>query len=269
MPAPSRLPKLIATDLDGTLLRSDRTLSNFTHDVLRDVEAAGIPLIVVTGRPIGTWLPIASAVPLHGPLVLANGGLVLDRDGVTVLAEWPISPIALQRSMSEIRERVPGVAFAVERGGELVYEKRYPALAEVPPRRCTEAKAEELHSEPAHMLRVWVEGELQPKHVATSDLTVAFPGPRGFMAAVAAGVTKATAAQWVAARLHVDPADVLAFGDMENDVPMLSWAGTGIAVGRAHPDLLAVAHQLIDGPDGDGIARYLEGLLRAAATEAR
>jgi hydroxymethylpyrimidine pyrophosphatase-like HAD family hydrolase len=71
------------------------------------------------------------------------------------------------------------------------------------------------------------------------------------------GVTKATALAAVASDVGVSPEDVVAFGDMPNDIAMLAWAGRGIAVADAHPDVLAVADDVTASNDDDGVAEYL------------
>jgi hydroxymethylpyrimidine pyrophosphatase-like HAD family hydrolase len=66
----------------------------------------------------------------------------------------------------------------------------------------------------------------------------------------------------IAARMRMRPDDVVAFGDMPNDVPVLAWAGTAVAVANAHPDVLAVADLVTASNDEDGVARHLQTLIR-------
>jgi hydroxymethylpyrimidine pyrophosphatase-like HAD family hydrolase len=96
---------------------------------------------------------------------------------------------------------------------------------------------------------------------------VATPTHSGFSGLIevsAAGVTKATGLEWVARQYGVTPPEILAFGDMPNDIPMLTWAGRGIVVAGAHPEAAAVAHTVTTGNDADGVATYLDALLDAA-----
>jgi hydroxymethylpyrimidine pyrophosphatase-like HAD family hydrolase len=83
----------------------------------------------------------------------------------------------------------------------------------------------------------------------------------GMVEVSAAGVTKAAGLAWVADRLGVAGADVVAFGDMPNDLPMLAWAGRGVAMANAHPAVLAAADDVTDANDAEGVATYLERLL--------
>ena len=83
----------------------------------------------------------------------------------------------------------------------------------------------------------------------------------GMVEVSAAGVTKAAGLAWVADRLGVPAHEVVAFGDMPNDLPMLAWAGWGVAMGNAHPAVLAAADDVTGSNDDDGVAAYLERLL--------
>jgi len=74
-------------------------------------------------------------------------------------------------------------------------------------------------------------------------------------------VTKASTLALIADRLAVDSADVVAFGDMPNDLPMLMWAGTSYAMADAHPTVLACATHVAPGHDEDGVAQVLAGVL--------
>ena len=72
------------------------------------------------------------------------------------------------------------------------------------------------------------------------------------------GISKALGVEQVARPLEICPEDVVAFGDMPNDVPMLRWAGLGVAMGNAHPEAVAAADEVTTGNDDDGLARVLE-----------
>jgi hydroxymethylpyrimidine pyrophosphatase-like HAD family hydrolase len=89
-----------------------------------------------------------------------------------------------------------------------------------------------------------------------ADLT--FSHPRGLVEMSPPGVTKATGLAEVARRAGVGAADVVAFGDMPNDLEMLRWAGHGVAMGNAHPALLEVADEVTAANGEDGLALVLE-----------
>ncbi len=85
----------------------------------------------------------------------------------------------------------------------------------------------------------------------------------GLVEISAAGVTKAAGLAWYCHRIGIAADDVLAFGDMPNDVPMLTWAGRAVAVANAHPAVLAVADEVTSANSTDGVAAYLEKIFGA------
>ena len=108
------LPRLVATDLDGTLVRTDGTVSPYTHDVIAELDDRGVPVVFVTGRPLRWAEEVFQYVGAHGLAVVSNGALVWDvaRDEVDLVREIPVD-VGLE-ACRLIREAVPGSAFAVE-----------------------------------------------------------------------------------------------------------------------------------------------------------
>jgi hydroxymethylpyrimidine pyrophosphatase-like HAD family hydrolase len=94
--------------------------------------------------------------------------------------------------------------------------------------------------------------------LADQDLEVTYSSNSGLIEVSAAGVTKAAGLAWVCAHLEVPADKVVAFGDMPNDVPMLTWAGHGVAMANAHDELLAVADEVTAPNSEDGVAQVLE-----------
>ncbi|MFJ6199499.1 HAD family hydrolase [Micromonospora sp. NPDC092111] len=260
-------PRLVGTDIDGTLLGDDRTLSARTAAVLARIAATGTPVVLVTGRPI-RWLTLVYdqlAAPL--PAICANGAVVYDPDTDRVLRADPLAPELLAEVARRLRAAVPGVSFAVEivDSREMRHEAHYPLRwdADHDAIRAVESP-EELSSVPAVKLLVRA-GEQDPDTFvqvvagALEGLAEATHSSySGLVEISAAGVTKAAGLAWYAARLGVDQRDVLAFGDMPNDVPMLTWAGRAVAVANAHPAVLEIADEVTGANTADGVATYLE-----------
>jgi HAD superfamily hydrolase (TIGR01484 family) len=94
--------------------------------------------------------------------------------------------------------------------------------------------------------------------LAGADLEITYSSNSGLIELSAAGVTKASGLLEVCRRLDVDPDRVVVFGDMPNDVPMVEWAGHGVAMANAHADLLAVADEVTAPNSEDGVAQVLE-----------
>ncbi|GIJ50067.1 haloacid dehalogenase [Virgisporangium aliadipatigenens] len=256
---PARV-KLVATDLDGTLVRGDRSLSPRTVAVL---DALPVPLVIATGRPV-RWLFNVYEQLSHKPIaVVANGAAVYDPERDELMHSAPLSAEELAHACAVLREAVPEAAFAVERDGgrTLLHE----AAHQIGPwERANEALLAELVNAPAAKLLVragrrdadeftaLVGAALQGAYEATHSSS------SGLVEISAAGVTKASGLAWVAARLGVEAAEVVAFGDMPNDVPMLTWAGTGVAVANAHPAVLAAADEVTASNEDDGVALWIE-----------
>jgi Cof subfamily protein (haloacid dehalogenase superfamily) len=264
---PSPLPGLVASDLDGTLLRSDLTVSPRTVAALDALASEDIPFVMVTGRPTRWMPPVLAQTGLRGPVVCANGALVLDPSTGETLAEWPIPRDALVEVTRRLREAVPGIAFAAEYGDSLVREDAYPTRLDETRPDVRVGTYAEVVSRPVPKLLARLPDTDADLLLARVDAVIdglATPTHSSFVGLVeisAAGVTKATGLAYLAERYGVDPADVVAFGDMPNDIPMLEWAGRSVAVGNAHPAARAAARGTTDRNDDDGVAAHLERLL--------
>jgi Cof subfamily protein (haloacid dehalogenase superfamily) len=264
--------RLVATDLDGTLLRADSTVSERTRAALRAIEEAGCRVVLVTGRPPRIARLFAEAAGVSGPLVCCNGALVCDASGREVIRHSPIDGAAAAQLVASIREAVPGVCFAAEIATEYAREHAYAALAGAAAAAepidsgapslyedavgfcgspITKLLARHAEVSPEHLLEV-VEAVLGDSAVATVS-----GGP--FVEISAAGVHKAHALEALCVDLGIDASEVIAFGDMPNDLPMLRWAGRAVAVANAHPAVLAEVDEVTGSNEDDGVAQYLEG----------
>ena len=264
------IPRLVAVDLDGTLVRTDETISARSVAVLSRLVEAGGAVVFVTGRPIRWLYAVYAHLPVQPLAVCANGAAVYDPAGDEVVHARYLAPPALAEACARLRAAVPGVRFGVERDGGryMVYEDGYTVGGwEVGQSAVRCVDLAELVAEPAAKLLV----KAGPQ--APDEFTVRVGGcldglaeathssNSGMVEVSAAGVTKAAGLAWVARRLGVPPDDVVAFGDMPNDLPMLAWAGRGVAMANGHPAVLAAADEVTAGNDADGVAAYLERLL--------
>jgi Cof subfamily protein (haloacid dehalogenase superfamily) len=268
--AVDRLPRirLVATDLDGTLLRSDGTVSGRTRDALARLEPAGIDLIFITARPPRWMGPIAAMTGHHGVAICANGAITYDLRAELVVEEQPLPAEAALEIVRRLREAVPGGTFAVESADGWACEPghlQHQWDSEIDPRT---GDVVELLKSPAIKLLFghadWTADRLLAvAEVAVGDLSeVTHSNPeRSAIEMSALGVSKATTLARLCAGRGIDACEVLAFGDMPNDLPMLAWAGTAVAVANAHPLVLAAVSRVTAGNDLDGVARVLEELL--------
>ena len=260
------LPRLVATDLDGTLLHSDGTCSERTRTALAEIERAGTQVVLVTARPPRWIHDLADLVGEHGIVLCANGAFVYDVRSQQILDERCMVAGVVGKIAHDLRNALPGIAFAVEsrigfgRERDFLDERTTPQdvaaamleeLLDPPPgkvlARCDDLPAEQFH-------RVVEE-------VVGDRAVVSYSGASGLAEISAAGVTKAAAlAEWCNAQ-GIDSSDVFAFGDMPNDLPMLTWAGRSFGVANAHPDVLDLVDEVCASNDDDGVAQVLEAAL--------
>jgi Cof subfamily protein (haloacid dehalogenase superfamily) len=258
-------PKLVATDLDGTLVRSDGSVSDRTRDVLLAVEELGVPVVFVTGRPLRWTEVVFEYVGSHGLAVVSNGALVWDVARDEPQTVRPIEPATALEVCEELRAAVPGTTFAVEFVDGIDLEPGFVERARTP-EGARRAPIQELFSRPVLKLLAKHE-ELDPEkfwalaeEVVQGRLVITWSSTTALLEISAPGVTKASTLAQVATQLGVEAADVIAFGDMPNDLPMLTWAGTSYAMAGAHPSVLAAADHVAPGHDDDGVAQVLTGV---------
>ena len=266
------LPRLVATDLDGTLLCSDGTCSERTRAALAAVERAGIQVVLVTARP-PRWLhDLVDLVGEHGVVLCANGAFVYDVRNRRILDERCMAAGLVGKIADDLRNALPGVAFAVE--SRMGYRREQDFCDEhTTPQDVAAATLEELLDPlPGKMLARCGDLPAEQFHrvveqVVGDRAVVSYSGASGLAEISAAGVTKAAALrEWCAAR-GIDAADVFAFGDMPNDLPMLTWAGRSYGVANAHPDVLVLVDEVCASNDDDGVAQVLEAALAGRQME--
>jgi Cof subfamily protein (haloacid dehalogenase superfamily) len=259
-------PAVVATDLDGTIVRSDGTISARTKAALAAATDAGALIVIATGRP-PRWLPgIADATGHHGLAICANGAMVYDLETDQVIDSRPLAADDVPRLMAQLRSAVPGIAFALERvDGQFAHEPDYHPRWTPEPGTLIGSLDGEVLSKPISKLLARREGmdsdellALGEAAIAGSAASLTHSSIDGLLEISALGVTKATTLAEVLAHRGLGAADVVAFGDMPNDLDMLVWAGLGVAVANAHPDVLAAADEITASNDDDGVAMVLE-----------
>lgn len=261
--------RLVATDLDGTLLRDDGSVSEYTKGILRGVQAV-VPIVLVTARPPRTAALIARAIGVEGPVVCCNGALVYDLAKERVLAHRPIAPEDAQGLIRAIRGSLPGATFAFELGTAYGREPTYRTLAGHDGRPedteilvgdaleiCTVPVTKLIVRHPTHP----VPALLAAVQAASQERMLVTHSGAPFVEVSLAGVDKASALATIAAERGLRAEEILTFGDMPNDLPMLLWSGRGIAVRNAHPDVLAAVREVTDSNADDGVAHALERLV--------
>jgi Cof subfamily protein (haloacid dehalogenase superfamily) len=263
-------PRLVATDVDGTLLDPDDRVSRRAAAVIGRAVAAGVQFVLVTGRPPRWIPPVVDQLGVARLAVCANGSVLYDALEDRVLSSHTLDPATLAELAEAAAVALPGCGLAVERVGAGAFDDSAPFVAEPsylhawPDSDNAVVARSELLSRPAVKLLVRcpqlssdaMVAALAPVVGDAADLT--FSHPRGLVEISPHNVTKATGLAEVAHEQGLTAADVIAFGDMPNDLEMLRWAGHGVAMGNAHPALLDVADEVTASNGDDGLALVLE-----------
>lgn len=261
--------RLLATDLDGTLLRPDTTVSPRVSEALAAAEHAGITVVILTARRARSFVGvIGDAIP-HGLAVCSNGAIVFDLATKTTVRSHPFDSAVLRDFLDRAGQH--DAVYAWETPDEGFRTPRYDAVAtaqEGPP--------------PAILGRIDVVDDIADDHVVTKVLlrhptlnpeqlyelllpladgvsVVISGGP--FVEVMAPGVTKAFALAQLCEERGITADEVVAVGDHTNDLPMLHWAGRGVAMGNAHPLVLAEIPEVTATNAEDGLALVIESLL--------
>jgi hydroxymethylpyrimidine pyrophosphatase-like HAD family hydrolase len=272
--------RLIATDLDGTFLRHDGTPHPRVLDALAKVLDAGIHVAFVTGRPTRWLTPVIEASGHRGTAVCSNGAVIVDLHEERVLEVDPLPPAQAAEAIHRLRRLDPDTAFGfdIAHVGDAMgdpsdspgffHDHRYdPHWAPTGAKRVADV-SEHLESQSIAKLLArpsartahngadyWLDasrevlaGVVEVTHSTKGDV---------LMEMSADGVTKASGLATLARRMGVVSDDVMAVGDMPNDLPMLAWAGRGFAVANAHQTVLAAVHDHVPSNDDGGVADVL------------
>ncbi len=262
------IPRLVAVDLDGTLLAPDGRITPRTVTALAAARSAGWWVVAATGRPPHMALDLLATTGgsvTHG--VMGNGTMVCSFPGPETLLERTFAAARAREVVALLRSQDPrlGFALATETGfaHEDGFAQRLPALHGLgDPDDDVLALDGDVaiklmvfhHDHSAHTLLERLPSvlgdDLEASHLGADAIEV---GP--------AGIDKASGLAWLCERLGVESRDVVAFGDEYNDHSMLAWAGHGVAMGNADAVTQGFADEVAPSNAHDGVAVVLERLL--------
>jgi hypothetical protein len=261
--------RMVASDLDGTVVRPDGTISPRTLAALAACVERDVDVVFVTGRPTRWMAPIARATGHRGLAVCGNGAVVYDLGAERVVRTRTLDADAVRTVVHRLRAVMPEAAFALETADGYRREPGF-RIRHEPVDGVLTAGLEELLADGPDVVKVLCRDETSTADpmllLARAELAgVAEPvhsGALGCMIEISAsGVSKASTLEELARDRGVGAADVVAFGDMPNDVPMLLWAGRSFAMADGHPEAIEAADALAPPCEQDGVARVLEALL--------
>lgn len=266
-----RIPKLIATDLDGTFLSPDETVSAENSAAVLEAQESGVTVLFATGRPI-RWLEVVKGLPGAHPTVIAsNGAALYDAAADEMIDRICIETESALDAVERIRTVVDDVRFAFESGTRFGHEPNYttwepsggndPDIFSGPLETIVHedlvkilVQSPSMHSdELLTQVDAVIKGQLSATHSTSRGY--------GLVEVSARGVDKGAMLARVCQRMGIDPADVVAFGDMPNDVSMLGWVGQPYVVANAHPALLELGYPTVPSNRESGVGRTIRRLL--------
>ena len=260
--------RLVAIDLDGTLLRTDGTVPASAREAVRAAEQAGLRVVLVTGRPPRAVRAVVEALGIRDPVICLNGALIYDFERDQVLHHVDLPPEVSRRVIEGLRARVPGVVFGCEVRARLHRERAWRTDFADPEEVVCESAAALARGPVSKLLAYhpevpYAELAALAEELAGGDAVLADSGSH-LVQLSASGADKASALERLCGQLGVRREEVAAVGDMPNDLPMLAWAGLAVAVRNAHPQVLAAADEVTGGNDEDGVVQVLERLTAEA-----
>ncbi|MFF3500879.1 Cof-type HAD-IIB family hydrolase [Streptomyces sp. NPDC003247] len=269
VPVPAPPYRVVATDLDGTLLRSDLTVSERTRRALALVHASGAHHLVVTGRPAVACKQLLDSIGYRGLAVCGQGAQLYDAGADRLLSSQPLD-LDLAR---EVVARVEGALGRVELG--IVTSPPESRFKVTPGFGERVRHGWDLTTDPALLWNTPIDKlilhhpEVDEDRLAATarevmgDAVTVVHSVKGMVEILPAGTDKGTGVARAARLLGFTGADTIAFGDMPNDIPLLAWAGHGVAMAGGHPELRAMADEIAPAHDEDGVAAVLERLFSA------
>jgi Cof subfamily protein (haloacid dehalogenase superfamily) len=257
---------MVATDLDGTLLQPDGTVSERTIDAVRAAQDAGIHVIPITGRPPRITWGVAKEAGL-GPLgVCSNGAALVDIASMEVIEVQTMHAEVTAGLITTVRDFFPGAVFAVEEMETFTHETGFMEpgwnweegsqvedIVQAVSAGCVKLVVRRPGWSAGTLLSELQEQVSGSVHITSSGLD--------WVEMAAPGITKAHAVQRICDRLGIGVAEVLAIGDNYNDLTVLAWAGRAAAPANAIPEVLAVVQQILPPNGEDGVAQLLEQLV--------
>ncbi|NKE09329.1 HAD family phosphatase [Kocuria subflava] len=265
---------MVASDLDGTLIGEDFRFRPRSLRALTALEEAGVPVVFVTGRP-SRWLhplseqvsPLVSSV---GTVICANGAMVYDLAADKVLAANTFDGHIALRVAGQLREAIPGVYFSAETLRGVVAEPGWIPTDRTGSDKVTVGPFESLLRPDDAVVKFLAKRDdhdpaqfvQQVREHAAPHMSVTHSVPSSPLAEMSRlGLSKAETLKSVCAELGVESHQVMAFGDMTNDLEMLTWAGYGFALASGAPAVVEAVERTAPAFEEDGVAQVIEQFL--------
>jgi Cof subfamily protein (haloacid dehalogenase superfamily) len=257
--------RLVACDLDGTLIRDDLTMSPRVRCSLEGVMDRGIHLVLASGRSFRSLESWVRELHVASPVITYQGAAVVDPATRRWLYHRSFVPEIGHRVVDFARSRKLELTLFVD--DEIYVENKihrddfYDKWFGIPNHQVSDL-SQALARDPTKFIIIGSPEELDGLRPAVEDqfsreLQI-MRSHRFFLEGLPLGVTKGTALSWLAERLGVERSETMAIGDSDNDEAMIQWAGMGVAMGNAFPNVKAIARYVAPPVDEDGAAEAIE-----------
>ena len=263
--------RLVAFDLDGTLIGRDLVISSRVKEAVRQMRALGVHGCIVTGRMFGATLPFVRELALDAPVVCYQGAAIFDPQTGAAIFERPLAASVVQELIAFARERA--VHLQLYMGDRYyVHENNaqsalYAQLSGVEPIVVTSLEQKFSGQSATKALLVADPAIAQELAIALTThfgsrayVTRSYPE---FVEILDQGVDKGRALAYVAEHCGVSLHETMAIGDSWNDRPLLETAAIGIAMGSAPQEVVDIAYAVVADVEHDGVAEALERFVLA------
>jgi HAD superfamily hydrolase (TIGR01484 family) len=256
-------PRLVALDVDGTLVDNANSMSAAVHDVVRALRDKGTDMVITTGRAIpGVMSTVEKLGLTDGIAIASNGAVVFSYDPPVVLHSVTFDASA---AVALILEKVPDAMVAVEEIGVGYRVNKHFPEGEIGGQITLQSVGELVAHPVSRVIIRAPEHTAEEFGVIVHELgltgTSYYIGYSAWVDLAPEGVSKASGLEYVCARLGIEASDVLAVGDGHNDYEMLEWAGRGVAMGQAPDRVQRIADHVTGTIEEDGLAQELQRYL--------
>jgi 5-amino-6-(5-phospho-D-ribitylamino)uracil phosphatase len=264
-------PYLIALDLDGTLLTDEKTISSYTKKIIQKAKEAGHYVMIATGRPFRASVMYYEELQLNTPIVNFNGAFVHHpKDDRWGMYHTPLE-LNTVKEIIEVGQAYQVKNIMAEIMDDVFFHYHDEKLLDIfsfgNPKIQTGDLRQILPSDPTCLLIHSDENQVEKirNHLSVVHADLIdhrrWGAPWHVIEIVKSGINKAVGLKKVADYYQIPPERIIAFGDEDNDLEMIEFAGYGIAMGNAIPQLKNIAKDVTKSNEEDGVALYLEQLL--------
>lgn len=260
--------RVIATDLDGTLLRTDGTVSPYSTAVLTEAQNLGLDIVFATARPKVAAIKVAERIAPNSTIICSNGAVVYDQESGHTPRTLVMRIDTVRQIVRYVRNSFPKAVMAVDCTPPREIDPSRTIDPDWPSEWGSVAagrslwRMDESLPPPSSVLCLLVLDAWRTSHEVPQIWRASITSSEdGLIEFSAPSANKLSALRWVCERRDISLNSVVAFGDMPNDVDVLKASGMGVAVANAHERVAAAANFITDSNNEDGVARFVAGLL--------